>query len=494
MFVLYAFLVTIAFSGVSYIFVKLFQLENYRMSNYLKKVCKFDFAFGKKTPLVFTNRIKRLFFCIFLFNFCIFLLLYGAIPNFWVNFVFTFLIFIFSPIWVTLAFLCTFPIENMIKQNFVRKAKKKLSRCACKTIAITGSYGKTSTKNILFQMLREEFDVCATPKSFNTPMGVCKTILENLKETDDFFIVEFGARRVGDIEKLSSLVGVDFGIITPIGNCHLETFGSLERLENTKFELCEGAKDLVVFSGKSKSSKKLFERFEHKKYLVGENGSFAYAKDVKVSQEGCKFTLVLEGKCLKCKTRLLGQASIDNIVEAAAMAHLLGESDFDIVRAIERLTPTPHRLELIKGFVNVIDDSYNSNLDGFKEALAVLSCFGGRKIVVSPGIVELGKTQYETNRLVGKEVAKCADIFLIMNETNKAALTEGATSANEEVQADGANEGDEAGGAPAEEKENAKGCQILYAKTREEQKKILKGLLTSGDTVLFENDLPDNMK
>ncbi len=474
MFALYALLVAIALSGLSYIFVKTFQLENYRLANYFQKVKKFDFSFGRKTPLVFTNRIKRLFFCIFLLDFCVFLLFFGLIPNFWVNFALTILIFIFSPIWVTLAFLCTLPIENLIKQNFVKKAKKKLSKCSCKTIAITGSYGKTSTKNILFQLLREEFDVCATPKSFNTPMGVCKTILEDLKETDDFFVVEFGARRVGDIEKLANLVGVDFGIITPIGNCHLETFGSLENLENTKFELCEGAKDLVVFSGKSKSSKKLFDRFERKKYLVGEDGSFAYAKDISTSPEGSAFTLVLDGKSLKCRTRLLGRASIDNIVEAAAMAHLLGESDFDIVRAVEKLTSTPHRLELLKGFVNVIDDSYNSNLDGFKEALSVLSSFCGRKIVVSPGIVELGKAQFETNRLAGQEVAKCADIFLIMNETNKDALTEGATSVD---------------GKSGEKKESAKKCQLLFAKTREEQKKILKDLLKSGDTVLFENNM-----
>ena len=477
MFVLYAILFSIGLTGLSYIYVKTFQLENYRIKKYLQKAAKFNFSWGRKTPLVFTNRVKRLFFCTFLLNFFVFLIFYGLIPHFWINFALSILFFIFLPIWVAISFLCMCPVENLIKKRFIKKAKDKLAKCSCKTIAITGSFGKTTTKNILFQLLKEEFDVCATPKSFNTPMGVCRAILENLKETDDFFIVEFGARRVGDIEELAKLVGVDFGIVTPIGNCHLETFGSIENLENTKFELCRSAKNLVVFSGKSDSSKKLFDRFERKKYLVGVQGSFAYAKDVQITPQGSAFVLVLDGEQLKCRTPLLGRANIDNIVEAAAMAHILGESNFDIVRAIEKLVPTPHRLELIKGFVNVIDDSYNSNLAGFKEALAVLSSFEGRRIVVSPGIVELGKAQFETNRLVGQEVAKCADIFLIMNETNKDALTAGATRTPD-----------------GKKSENASKCQILYAKSREEQKKILKDLLKVGDTVLFENDLPDNLR
>ena len=268
MFVLYAFLIAILILFVSCIYIKTFQLENYRVDNYWHKVKKLDFAFGKKTPLVFTNRIKRLFVCTFLLNFVVFVFFFGVIPSFWVNFVLVILFVLFLPFWAIVPFLIMMPIEKQIRQNFVNKAKNKLKKCSCKTIAITGSFGKTSTKEILYQILSEEFDVCASPKSFNTPMGICKTILENLKETDDFLIVEFGARRKGDIEQLCKLVGVDFGIITPLGNCHLETFGSLENLQNTKYELCEGAKDVVVFNGKSEGSKKLFNRYPRKKYLV----------------------------------------------------------------------------------------------------------------------------------------------------------------------------------------------------------------------------------
>lgn len=471
MFVLYAFFVSLAITLISFVYLKTYQLEGYKIKKYLKKIKNINLSFGSKNLLIFTKRIIRLIFCIFLLNFCIFLLFFGLISNFWINFSLSIVILILSPVEVVLGFLSALPIEALIKNNFLNKAKKRLSKMRCKKIAITGSFGKTSTKNILYQILKEEFDVCATPQSYNTTMGVCKTILQDLKETDDFFIVEMGARNVGDIEFLSKFVGVDFGIITPIGNCHLETFGSLENIENAKYELCKEAKSLVLFNGKSKSTKKLYNKYPQKKYLVCDESGFAYAKNIEVSNEGSKFLMVLNGKEFSCKTNLLGKANIDNIVVSAAMAYLLGESIFSIKNGIEKLKPTPHRLELIKGqVVNVIDDSYNSNLEGFKQALDVLSCFEGKKIVISPGIVELGKYQAEVNFEAGKNVANVANVFVVMNQTNKKALYDGA----------------KAGGLSDN--------KIFFANTRNEQKELLKKLIEPGDVVLFENDLPDNFK
>ena len=471
MFVLYSFLISACLAAIDLIYIKAYQLEGYKLKKYFDKAIRFKFAFGDKTFLHFTRRTIRLILCDWMIKFCVFILLFGLIPNFWINFVLVFLIFIISPIFVMLSFLIALPIENLIKNAYISKAKKKLKNAKCKKIAITGSFGKTSTKDILYQILKEEFDVCATPKSFNTPMGICKTILEDLKETDDFFVVEMGARNVGDIEFLAKFVGVDFAILTPIGNCHLETFGSLENIENTKYELCKEAKCGVIFNGKSKSTMKLFERYHQKKYLVCDKNGYAFAKKQKTTCDGSEFVLSLDGKEFLCKTELLGKSNIDNIVVAAAMAYLLGESLFNIKNGIEKLKPTPHRLELIKGqVVNVIDDSYNSNLDGFKQALEVLRCFEGKKIVVSPGIVELGREQENMNFSVGLEVAKVADIFIIMNETNKKSLQAGAKS-----------------GGMTEE-------QLMFACTREQQKRLLRQVIGCGDVVLFENDLPDNFK
>ena len=180
--------------------------------------------------------------------------------------------------------------------------------------------------------------------------------------------------------------------------------------------------------------------------------------------------MILDDEEYQCKTQLLGEANVDNIIQASAMAYFLGMREEKIIEAIADLKPTPHRLEIIRGFANVIDDSYNSNLEGFKNALEVLKNFNARKIVVSPGIIELGYAQYDINKIAGCEVGNVADVFLIMNEINKDALTEGCISS----------------------KENK--CQIIYAKSREEQKQILARIIKAGDVVLFENDLPDNIK
>ena len=430
---------------------------------------RFDFSFGDKNKLIFTKRVKRLILINFLLNFAYFLLFFGLIPYLWINFGLSIVLVLFSPIVIVISYAVAKPMEELIKLHYLKKAKRKLQKLNCKKIAITGSFGKTSTKNILYQILAEEFDVCATPKSYNTPMGICKTILEDLKETDEFFIVEMGAKHVGDIGFLAKYVGVDFGIMTPIGNCHLETFGSIENIEKTKYELCENTKDVVIFNGKSKSTKKLYKKYPQKKYLVCEEGSYAFAKDAVSNSDGTEFVMMLDGKQFLCQTKLLGKANIDNIVVATAMAYLLGESLYNIQNAIKHIQPTPHRLELIKGqFVDVIDDSYNSNFEGFKQALEVLASFEGKKVVVSPGIVELGKQQEKVNYDIGKEIAKVADIFVIMNQTNKKALNDGAKE----------------GGL----------SEIYYANTRSEQKEILKKILQKGDVVLFENDFPDNLK
>lgn len=470
MYILYTVIGSIIFTLISILFIKKYQLENYNVKNYLKSIFQNPFLLGGKNTLNFTKRVKRLIFACFLCIFAYFFVIFYFIKNIYLLIpVFAFIALF--PLFLVIPFYAVLPVEYLIKKHFLHKAKKKLRSFSGKKIGITGSYGKTSTKNFLYQILKEEFDVCATPKSFNTPMGVCKSVLENLKETDDFFIVEMGARHSGDIKFLADFVGVDFGIITPIGNCHMQTFGTIEKIENTKYELCEASRDFVVFNGKSRSTKKLYDRYSHKKYLVCEKGSFAYAENVKASCNGTRFDFILDGQKFECKTKLLGESNLDNVIAASAMAYLLGESLFSISKAIENLSAIPHRLELIKGeFVDVVDDSYNSNIDGFKEALKTIAHFKGRKVVVSPGMVELGKLQEEQNFLAGKLVGKTADVFLIMNETNKKSLEAGAKEAGMED------------------------SQIFYANTRKEQQQLLKTILKKGDVVLFENDFPDNIR
>ncbi len=465
---LYGFCCALFFTFISMPLFKVYQLENYKIENYIKKVLKFNFAFGDKNRLIFTKRLKRCVFCDFLLIFLIFSLIFHYFNILYVYFIMFFAGIILLPVFLILAHFLLFPVEKYINFLYIKKAKKKLEKMPCKKIAITGSFGKTTTKNILFQILSQKFKVCATPKSYNTPMGVCKTILENLSYNDDYFIVEMGARHKGDIAFLCKFVGADYGVLTPVGKCHIETFKSLSNVEKTKFEICENVKNFMIINSKSDSNKKLYEKCEKKKYLICEKDSFGYADNVKVKELRTFFDLHIDGKSLPCSTNLLGKMNVDNIVVASSLAYLLGVDMFDIKRGIEKLTYIPHRMELIKGYANVIDDSYNSNFMGFKEALEVVSSFSGRKILVTPGMVELGDSQYKLNFEIGKIIGETCDFVVVMNKVNKKALTDGLL----------------AGGFQSQ--------KIFYANTRKEQKEILKGMIKPQDVILFENDLPDN--
>lgn len=471
MFLFYAFLVSIFFCLIDLLYLRIFQLENYKIKNYFKKIYKINIFKFEKNQLKFTKRIKRHIFIDFLIKFLIFLIIFLFLNNF-LDIILTILLFlIFSPLIACFSFLISCPIEILIKNQYIKKARIRLKEVGAKVVAITGSFGKTSTKNFLYQILKGEFEVCVSPQSFNTPMGICKTILENLKDTDEFVIFEYGARHVGDIEFLAKNFGVDFGIITPIGSCHLETFETIENIENEKFQLCKNAKEFVVFNGKSDSSKRLYKLFDHKKYLVCENDSFAFAKDVVISENGTNFVLCIDKNEIECKTKILGCVGIDNIVTASVMAYLLGETLYTIQKEISRLKPASHRMELIKTErVLIIDDSFNSNFTGFSDALNVLGGFSGRKIVISPGMVELGVKQYEQNFEIGRKISKVCDILFVSNKTNRDALFKGAIS--------------------GEMKEN----QIFFGNTREDQQKFLRENLKEGDVVLFENDFPDNIR
>lgn len=451
-------------------FLKVYQLEGYKPKKFLLRICKFNFAKGDKNKLCITNRMKRYIFCEFLLIFIIFSIIFYFLTYFYLYLIVIFIGLILLPLFMIMCHFFVLPVEKIIMCSYVKKAKMKLKNMPCKKIAITGSFGKTSTKNILFQILSQKFKVCATPKSYNTPMGVCKSLLENLSEKDDFFIVEMGARHIGDIAFLCKLVGADYGVLTPVGNCHIETFKTLENVEKAKFEICENVKDFMIINAKSDSNKKLYAKCEKKKYLIGEIGTFAYATNIKYQNFSTNFILNIDDKKIDVTTYLLGKANVDNIVTASALAYLLGVNLIDIKKGISALRAIPHRMELIKGLAYVIDDSYNSNFEGFKQALELLNRLEGRKILVTPGMVELGEKQYELNYDIAKEIAKTCDIVIVMNKVNHKALTDGLRDFGFNMK------------------------NLYFAFSRKEQKEILKNILKAKDVVLFENDLPDNYK
>lgn len=456
----------------SYLFYKTYQLSGYKISSFFDTIFTSGLAFGDKNKLKFTKRMIRAIVCHVLICsillFCIFIFVKS--PG--LIFLYLIMVYIFSPLLLILAHICMLPCESLIKLYYIKKAQKKLASKSAKVIGITGSFGKTSTKNILKVLLEKSFKVCATPFNYNTEMGLTKTILENLDD-EDFLIAEMGARHRGDIKKLCQIAKPDYCILTTVGAQHIETFGSIEEVEKTKNEIIEFSKsDAPIFINcDSPSSHKIYRACRKNKFATCRYQTYAYASEIIYNKNGSSFLLHLDGDAMKVKTKLLGRCNVDNIVTASALAFYLGISKTDIVDAIKTLKPVPHRLELIKnGSVCVLDDAYNSNLIGAQEALNVMATFKGRKIVVTPGLVEMGKEGCSANFKLGAYIADIADFVIIMNEINKNFLFSGLISHNFDKD------------------------KIFFAKTREDQKLVLSKITCEDCVILFENDLPDNFK
>lgn len=431
----------------------------------------------QKTPLVQTYRMTRL--CIVLgllmagITFCLIYVTTEFIP--FVRFSSIAITPLLLPITVPIAHGILVPFENLNSLRYVRWAKRKLKKMPnLIKIGITGSYGKTSTKYILNTILSQNYSVCISPHSFNTPMGITKVVLDYLKPNNDVLIVEMGAKQVGDIKYLCDIVKPQYGILTSVGSQHLATFETLENISKTKNELIQSLPEegFAVFNGNNGKCMELFEKCKNKKCFTSteNNSAFASAKNVKISSSGITFTLIIDGGEVECKTKLLGEHNLENILMSAALAYNLGLSLEQIRIGISKLKPVNHRLELKKeNGISILDDAYNSNVEGSLCALKVLDLFeGGKKFVVTPGLVELGSKEKEENVNFGKNLAKHADCVIIVNKTNKDAIFEGLVS-------EGFSE------------EN-----ILIAQTLIEARIMLKERAKKGDVVLFENDLPDN--
>ena len=412
-----------------------------------------------KKPLSATRRMKRLFATLF------FLCL-----------IFNLLSLIFLSLLAPLAAILNAPFENKVNNGYIKAAKRKLEgMTGLVKIGITGSYGKTSVKLYLAEMLKAKYKVCASPQSYNTPLGIARVINNTLKPDDEILIAEMGARHNGDIKFLCGMVKPSIGILTAIGAQHLETFKCIGNIIAAKYELienlCQGdavpdTKTTAVFNCDSEYVKLLHERTCQR----GVNRIISAGADKKndvyytvagADAEGSAFSLYIGGEKLDCRTRLLGRHNIGNICAAAAAAHYLGVSGDEIAKAVSRLEPAVHRLQLLKGQggITVIDDAYNSNPSGARAALDALAMFPGRKIIVTPGLVELGGAQYSENRGLGTYIAERADYCFAIGE-NAAAIKDGFAGA------------------------------VVCADLAEAQARLAQ-IIKPGDTVLFENDLPD---
>jgi len=313
-------------------------------------------------------------------------------------------------------FLCIFanfiltPVEYIGRKSYINKAKQILSEQKDLTvIAITGSYGKTSMKNFLGELLSEKYDVLITPKNYNTPLGIARTIREKLKPTHDIFICEMGAMWEGEIKECCDLVNPSIGIITAIGPQHLQTFRDMKTIVRTKFELATAIAEnsgKVFLNYDNKYIKNHKCKAQHFSYGLKDSFDF-YADEIKANDRGYSFKVHANKKSFKAQTKLLGKHNVENLVGAIAVAKELGISNKDIEFAVRRIKSIEHRLELsTKGNLSIIDDSYNSNPDSSKLAIDTLTQFEGINIIVTPGLIELGDDEERYNEELGAYIAK----------------------------------------------------------------------------------------
>ena len=377
--------------------------------------------------------------------------------------------FFIFPVFYPLVFLLTMSVVNVFERlnnlRYEKKTRAILSRSDCIKIAITGSYGKTSVKNYLKDLLEIKYRVLATPESFNTPMGISKTV-KDLDMSHEVFIAEMGARRVGDIKKLMKIVNPDVAVLTGINSQHLETFKSQKNIVDEKMRVITDLKK----DGFAVVNNNLIKIVEDKQNKILANVNFAgsggevWASDVALSKRGSEFNLHFGDEVHRARTGLIGEHNVENLAVASAVAFALGINPKHIVERIAHVEPVPHRLQLIvRDGMTIIDDTFNSNPDGARKALDTLSQFEGRKVVVTPGLVELGDLEEEENYALGKKIAMVADTVVLIGKRG-------------EQVARGLSDFD---------------GKILCFNTLAEAQKSFKDFLHIGDNLLLLNDLPD---
>lgn len=370
------------------------------------------------------------------------------------------------------------PVEKSINARYRHDAERILaSMPGLKIIGITGSYGKTSTKHYLHRILSESFSVTMTPGSYNTTMGVIRTVREYLKPYDEIFIVEMGAKQPGDIKDICDLVHPEAAIITAVGEQHLESFKTIENVQRTKFELVDSlpAEGFAVVNNDFPyaASRPVANVATIHYGISSVDGAEWTATDIVYSATGTEFTINGPGTEMRLHTRLVGECNISNLLAAVVMALHYGVSEEKIRYAVADIRQVEHRLSIKRtpGGVTIIDDAFNSNPTGSAMALDVLATMtGGRRIIITPGMIELGSRQEELNREFGAKIAKSADVAIVVGQYNRDAILAGLAD----------------GGMPD--------SGIILADTFAIAQQTLQTMVKPDDTVLYENDLPDTFK
>lgn len=421
----------------------------------------------KRAHLVWTKKARLIYVLTVLMLLAIFFLSMGLFSAF--GLLSVVILIPLAPIVISIALWIVEPIDHFLKRRLFKKAQKFLreNRKNLTVIGITGSYGKTSTREILSSILKEKFRVIKLSENINTDIGIADFILKNRKQfrENEIFIVEMGAYKRGEIKKLCELVSPDYAILTGINESHLERFGSLENIISAKFELPEASKKTAALNFDDENVLQNYARFKPKDFQgVSKND----VRNIRVLDNFSGLEFELDG--VKFRTKLIAPHNITLILLAARVAQKLGMTMLEISRGVGKIEYVPHRLEPIYNEMTkvwVIDDSYNGNYAGIVSGIEVLKRVPGRKIVLTPGLVELGEKSTEMHIKIGHLYADSGvDLVLLIKSPNSGYITKGL------------------------EEKGFKNYKVY--ESSQAAHADLSNVVKSGDTIIFQNDLPDN--
>lgn len=366
--------------------------------------------FNKKTilKLKFTKRLLRLIILILASQVFVLInpILYLVIELY------------FAPFILIIINTLLIPLETFINKKYIKKAKKKLTSINPLVIGITGSFGKTTVKNFIYQML-SNYQVSKSRKSYNTEMGICKSISLDLKAFDEVYISELGATKPKDIEKLTNLLNPTICIITDIGKQHLDSFKTIDNILKTKLEIIKSNKiEVLIINGDNTYLNEFNYPKDLKVIRVGKDKNFdVYYENENFGFSETTFDLSSKKK-YHIKTKIVGKHNIINILISFAACAYLKMDEEEIISNINNLHLPNNRLE-IKNINNhkIIDNSFNSNSIGFKNNIDYLSLSTDFKIVITPGIVELKKESQQIHDELAKYLIDKVDfVYLIKNK------------------------------------------------------------------------------
>ena len=397
-----------------------------------------------------------------------------------------FALFLLAPLWLVAGNALMQPVEAALRRRYLKQAAGTLDKLRPKIIGITGSYGKTTTKSFLRDIMSVRYQTYATPKSYNTLMGISLAINRDLADDyrTEYFISEMGAYVEGEIARICLLTPPDIAIVTEIGPQHLERFGSIENIKRAKYELVSHlpADGVAAFNWDNPYIREMVaEAYPATRLTVSRAVSLEEARDQQITWlatnigedlSGLSFHAchVPSGEQVEIVTRIVGEHNVTNLLLCIAVAFNEGIPLRDIAMRIRSLQPAESRLvtETTAAGITIINDAYSANPMGIVSALKVLRMHdAGKRLLITPGMVELGELQERENHKLGLLAAECATDVILIGEKQTAPILAAIQSTDFDRSR----------------------LQVLDA--LDDAVSWYQQNLRAGDTVLFLNDLPD---